>query len=83
MIARNQYDTINQYKYSHVIEVVVKYNYRNKGIGKKILSNCLEWAKESKVKEISANVLINNEASKKLFGKYLFKPISTKYIKHI
>lgn len=43
----------------------VKKEYRNQGIGKKLIKKRIEWLKQNQTKKVIAKLFINNKSSKK------------------
>jgi L-amino acid N-acyltransferase YncA len=53
-------------------EAFVDMNYRNKGIGKKLLSELVKWFKSKKIRDVVASVDARNETSIKIWKKLGF-----------
>jgi len=59
-----------------VESVYVNKKYRRKRIGKKIISELINWLKKNKMKYIESGIYLKNKPSIKLHKKSGFKPIS-------
>ena len=62
-------DTVDQ---AEITNIVVKKNYRNKGIGSILLETLIEYAKENKKEKIYLEVNCNNHFAIKLYKKFGF-----------
>lgn len=62
----------------HITDIVVRKDYRYKGIGSKLLEKLIEIAKSEKVISITLEVNINNEPAKKLYSKYGFQTLGVR-----
>ena len=67
----------------YVSNLYVKKNYRNNGIGKKLLNISLKWLKENKVKYISLEIHLENKNALKFYRNLGFKDYTLKLAKKI
>jgi len=67
----------------YVSNLYVQENYRNKGIGKKLLDISLKWLKENKVKYISLEIHLENKKALKFHRNLGFKDYTLKLAKKI
>lgn len=59
----------------HITDIVVKKDFRKKGIGSLLLEKLISLTKELKFKELTLEVNSNNEPAKKLYLKFGFKEL--------
>lgn len=59
----------------HITDIVVKKDFRKKGIGSSLLQKLIIIVKGLNYKELTLEVNINNEAAKKLYLKFGFKEL--------
>jgi len=67
----------------YVSNLFVRKNYRNKGIGKKLLDISLKWLKETHVKYISLEIHLKNKKALKFYRDLGFKDYTLKLAKKI
>jgi len=58
---------------AHITNLVVKNNYRHKGIGSQLLEKLIEMTKEYHKKSLTLEVNIKNTYAQKLYHKYHFE----------
>lgn len=59
----------------HITDIVVKKNYRQKGIGSSLLQELISLTKKLNYKELTLEVNAKNDPAKKLYLKYGFKEL--------
>lgn len=59
----------------HITDIVVKRDFRKKGIGSLLLQKLITLTKELKFNELTLEVNYNNEVAKKLYLKFGFKEL--------
>ena len=59
----------------HITDIVVKKNYRQKGIGSTLLQELISLTKKMNYKELTLEVNAKNDPAKKLYLKYGFKEL--------
>lgn len=59
----------------HITDIVVKKNYRQKGIGSSLLQELISLTKKLNYKELTLEVNAKNDPAKKLYFKYGFKEL--------
>ncbi len=62
----------------HITDIVVKKDYRQNGIGSKLLEKLIQEAKQKNVKSLTLEVNANNIPAKKLYEKYGFKTLGVR-----
>lgn len=62
----------------HITNIVVKKDFRQKGIGSKLLEKMIEIATSKKVVSLTLEVNCNNQPAIKLYKKYNFKHLGTR-----
>lgn len=62
----------------HITDIVVKKDFRKKGIGSLLLEKLISMTKELKFKELTLEVNSNNEPAKKLYLKFGFKELGVR-----
>lgn len=62
-------------KYFEIENMGVHPNYRSKGIGSKLMEECLKIAKEKGFQKVYVNVYIKNEKAVKFYKKYGYNEI--------
>ena len=67
----------------YVSNLFVQKNYRNKGIGIKLLDISLKWLKESKVKYVSLEIHLENKDALNFYTKTGFKKYTVKLHKKL
>ena len=65
----------------YVSNLYVKKNYRNRGIGKKLLHTSLKWLKENNIKYISLEIHLDNKKALKFYRDLGFKDYTLKLAK--
>jgi len=70
-------------KKGYVSNLFVDEEYRNKGVGKKLLNASLKWLKDNKVKYISLEIHLENKTALKFYRKAGFKDYTLKLAKRI
>ena len=70
-------------KKGYISNLFVDEEYRNKGVGKKLLNKSLKWLKDNKVKYISLEIHLENKAALKFYRKSGFKDYTLKLAKKI
>lgn len=58
-----------------IMNIVVKKSYRNQGIGKVLLSELINLAKQTKLNSLVLEVNSKNEVAIKLYKKFEFKEV--------
>lgn len=58
---------------AYITNVSVEKEYAGKGIASQLLTNCINFAREERYKEIALEVNLNNQQAIKLYEKFLFK----------
>lgn len=58
-----------------IMNIVVKKSYRNQGIGKSLLSELINLAKQTKLNSLVLEVNSKNEVAIKLYKKFEFKEV--------
>ena len=67
----------------YVSNLFIQKKYRNKGLGKKLLTASLKWLKQNKVKYISLEIHLKNKNALKFYRKLGFKDYTLKLAKKI
>ena len=67
----------------YVSNLYVQKNYRNKGVGKKLLDISLKWLKENKVKYISLEIHLENKDALNFYSKMGFEKYTVKLHKRL
>ena len=67
----------------YVSNLYVQKNYRNKGIGKKLLAMSLKWLKENKVKYISLEIHLENKKALNFYRNLGFRDYTLKLAKRL
>ena len=67
----------------YVSNLYIRKNYRNKGIGKKLVAISLKWLKENKVKYVSLEIHLKNKKALKFYRDTGFKDYTLKLAKTI
>ena len=58
--------------------ILVKEEFRNKGIGTKLLEYLIEYSKENKIENITLEVRISNTIARNLYKKMGFNEVATR-----
>lgn len=71
---------LNQKRYLHraAMAVTVKKDYWNRGIGSKMMQECISWCKEKGVEQLELEVVTQNERAVSLYKKFGFDVSGTK-----
>lgn len=71
---------LNQKRYLHraAMAVTVRKDYWNKGIGSKLMQECIGWCKEKGVEQLELEVVTQNERAVSMYKKFGFDVYGTK-----
>jgi ribosomal protein S18 acetylase RimI-like enzyme len=60
----------------HIYLIAVKENWRNQGIGGRLLQSALSWLKDEKISEITLTVKTANDGAVRFYRSYGFDPVA-------
>jgi len=63
-------------KLGHIYLLAVKENWRNRGIGSRLLQSALSWLKDEKISEITLTVNTENDRAVRLYRAFGFDPVA-------
>jgi ribosomal protein S18 acetylase RimI-like enzyme len=66
---------VHKDKYLGVYNVVTNENFRNRGYGRQLVLNLLNWAKDKGVETVYLHVMVNNKPALKLYANLGFKEV--------
>ncbi len=70
------FDCFIQHKFATIMDLFVKENFREKGIGGQLLETAKQWARSRELDYIELNVLAENENGIQFYGHKKFKAVS-------
>jgi ribosomal protein S18 acetylase RimI-like enzyme len=70
-------------KAAHIKSIFVKKGWQRRGIGKRLMENCLEVLKKKGINTVSLSVDIENKSAISLYKKYGFEPFRMLFRKNI
>ena len=70
-------------KFGYIEDIVVKSNYRRKGIGTHLLENALNWFRSRALKRIELNVVKENQSAYSFYVKHGFKDYKHRFLLEI
>ena len=71
------------HEYGYVEDIAVTQNYRNKGIGKKLVSEIIKWFEAKNVTRVELNLLANNVETEKFWTGMGFNVFTKRMIKNL